>query len=253
MVGGREISPLPPRQLPVPPQATEPPTDTRETAREAGEVTEESELNSAQATSDVSPPPASAPELTRRQSVFSTAGGDEFVGSDEEDNEIISATLVSFDVEATEATDMPQGLWSAELRLADSRPSGAVATTYLSTMLTRMPVLMATRIITESLLRLFITPWEAMSLRIATRAFCIHRGLPITDIFAPSFLSGLNSTWLVNYLGEELLHFALSGEVWSMFSSASQWLHMSEEGWHDYDGKDWADWFGPFEPGDPLS
>ena len=93
--------------------------------------------------------------------------------------------------------------------------------------------------------------------RIAARAFCFHRNLSVANIFAPSFFTGLNLTWVVNYLGVELMHFALSGECWSIFSSAAQWLHQSEQEWEEYEGKnwanDWATWLGPFEPGDPLS
>ncbi|CAH0029079.1 unnamed protein product [Clonostachys rhizophaga] len=181
-----------------------------------------------------SPQPSRRNGLDRRQSVHSTGVVEEFA-SDDDDHDVVSATLISFDVEATDATDVPQGLWSAELR-PSTGPDRRMLTgspIYLSTMLTRLPSLMAANIFNDQVIRLMIAPYEAMALRLSARAFCIGRGLPCDNIFSVHPLSGLNVTWLVNFLGFELLHLMLSGEVWSLFAYLAQSFHKSEEEWKE--------------------
>ncbi|KAF4120463.1 hypothetical protein GMORB2_2901 [Geosmithia morbida] len=178
-------------------------------------------------------------------------------GSDDDDgdeNEGVSATLISFDVEATEATEVPQGMWSAELRSStgpDAR-SGSSAPTYLSTMLTRLPALTAANIATDRIVRLLTAPHEAMTLRLVARVFCAQHGLPCDDvIFGFGLLSGLNATWLLNFFWTELTHFALSAEIWSVFTIIAQYFHKSEKEWEDFDSKDWGD-LGPFKDDEPI-
>lgn len=251
---GRGIGPLPPEQPanepPVPQSHPEPGPEIHEEPANIEADTGEGQ----QSTAEDSPPPTQQPELARRQSVYSAAGGEDYV-SDDDDHDVVSAALISFDVEATEATDVPpQGLWSAELRPSapESRSAGTPLPTYLSTMLTRLPALMAAKIITDSILRLSIAPYEAMALRLAARAFCARHGLPCSSILGLNPLSGISRTYFVNFLGAELTNLVLSGEVWSTFTTISQYLHMSEQEWNDFEGKDWGDWFGPFYSGEPL-
>lgn len=201
-------------------------------------------------------PPIEQSESNRRQSVYSATGGDDF-GSDDEDNEFLSSNVFRFEVEATEATgpDPPTGLWSAELRPsaeAGDPSAGPAPRSYLSTMLTRLPSVTAAAILADSCVRLMAAPYEATALRLAARTFCTQHGLSTAGIFGLNMFEGLNLTWAVNFLGTELSYLVLSGEIWSLASGISQWLHKSEEEWKAFDGKDWGDWLGIFQSNEPL-
>ncbi|KAH6987617.1 hypothetical protein BKA56DRAFT_669239 [Ilyonectria sp. MPI-CAGE-AT-0026] len=171
-------------------------------------------------------------EAVRRQSTFSARGDD--YASDEEEMEGVSATLISFDVEASESTEAPAGLWSAELRPSVASDANTVANSqplYLDTMLTRLSPLMASHIFTDAVTRILMSPYEATALRLIARTFCLRRGLPCDEICNVNLLSGLNLTTLINFLGIEVLHLTISGEVWGAFTGLSQWFHKTEEEW----------------------
>lgn len=171
-------------------------------------------------------------EAVRRQSTFSARGDD--YASDEEEMEGVSATLISFDVEASESTEAPAGLWSAELRPSVASDANTVANSqplYLDTMLTRLSPLMASHIFTDAVTRILMSPYEATALRLLARTFCLRQGLPCDDICNVNLLSGLNLTTLINFLGIEFLHLSISGEVWAAFTGLSQWFHKTEEEW----------------------
>ncbi|VUC24649.1 unnamed protein product [Clonostachys rosea] len=229
MTYGRGIGPLPALSSPTP-VAVE-----VEIEQEPPEQDPSPDENGPAMDSDQIPQSSRRNEPDRRQSVHSAGVVEEFA-SDDDDHEVVSATLISFDVEATDATDVPQGLWSAELRPSTGPDIRMLSGTpiYLSTMLTKLPALMAANIFNDQLIRLMIAPYEAMALRLSARAFCIGHGLPCDDIFSVHPLRGLNVTWLVNFLGFELLHLMLSGEVWSLFAYLSQSFHKSEDEWKEW-------------------
>ncbi|GAB1314190.1 ER-bound oxygenase mpaB/mpaB'/Rubber oxygenase catalytic domain-containing protein [Madurella fahalii] len=189
------------------------------------------------------PPPSSdIPTRVRRQSTVSlrgagtntntaattTAGpisghvatGSDDFASDDEEAELVSATLISFDVEATEPTpdahhqhpsastaaDNPNhnnnngssnnnsntpNLWSAELRpnLADSsRPSGGSPSdgpetpVYRENALTRLPAVLATDVLAITPARLLMTPFAgAVWLRLA-RPYMARMGLSLAGV-----------------------------------------------------------------------
>lgn len=173
-------------------------------------------------------------EAVRRPSSYSTRGDD--YASDEEDTaEGVSATLISFDVEATEsAPDAPTGLWSAELRpsaVQDLRSSANQPSVYLDTMLTRLPASVAAHVLAGAVARLVLVPYEGAALRLASRTWRLHQGLPSSDIYGPNMLR--EATWIsvVNFLGCQLLHLTLCSEIWAVFTGISQWYHMTEEEW----------------------
>lgn len=170
--------------------------------------------------------------------MYSTRGDD--FGSDDEDNEGVSATLISFDVEPTESDNAPPGLWSAELRPSsspDSRSNGAAPPVYLDTLLTQLPALIASHIFTDAITRALVAPYEATALRLVARMYRLRQGLSCWDIYNANMLSGITSTSLVNFLGTELLYLTLSGEVWAVFTGIAQWFHMTEEEWKEDEGK----------------
>ncbi|QUC22455.1 uncharacterized protein UV8b_06696 [Ustilaginoidea virens] len=179
-------------------------------------------------------------EHSRRPSGLSARGDD--YPSDDEDHDGVSATLISFDVEASESQDAPSGLWSAELRPSagpDSRSGhgGNQEPVYMDTLLTHLPALIASHLFADSLTRIIMAPYEATALRLVARMFRARAGLPSSDIVDANFLSGLTATSLINFFGTELLHVTLASECWAIFSFLSQWFHMTEEEWKAEDGK----------------
>lgn len=154
-------------------------------------------------------------------------------GTDEDESERVNTTLISFDVEATEASpDAPPGLWSAELRPSQSSdPRAEAQPIYLDTLLTQLPALLAANIYTDTTLRLMMAAYEATALRLMARCHRLQHGLPCDDIYAPNILSGLSWRALTNLLGAELLHITISGEIWAVFSGLAQYYHRSDEEW----------------------
>ncbi|KAF4465548.1 hypothetical protein FALBO_7599 [Fusarium albosuccineum] len=173
-------------------------------------------------------------EAVRRASTFS-ARGDEY-DSDEEDNEGVSATLISFDVEASESNDAaPPGLWSAELRASasDARSALVPQTTYYDTMLTQLPPLIATHVFSDAVIRLLTAPYEAMALRLVARTFLLRLGLPCSHVCGSNLLSHLNLTSATNFLATQVIHLALCGEIWAGFTAVATFLHTTPEEWRE--------------------
>lgn len=261
MFGGKSIY-----HVPVTPPSPPPAADMAQVIRESSGVDDDEDARAHDGGEDVavedddvlddlltSPESEMPPELgtnqNRRDSLPSVGGARDDFDSDDDEHEVVSATLISFDVEATEATDVPQGLWSAELRPSmspDGRQSGPPTAVYLSTMLTRLPSLMAAKMLNDSLLRLLVTPCEAMALRYAASVFLARHGLPMDHILDIRLLSGFTMTWLVNYLGGEILHLAACAEVWTISAALARHFHMSEEQWKESGGVDWTEWLGPW-------
>ncbi|KAG6101965.1 hypothetical protein E4U31_003504 [Claviceps sp. LM219 group G6] len=238
-------SPTPPPPPPPPPPHTiassstaspHPSNSTSESGRQEPESSDRSLFNGNNIFRDnTEAGPSSQPsqETPGRESVLS-ARGDEYP-TDDEENEGVSATLISFDVEASESHDAPPGLWSAELRPSagpDTR-SPKQQPVYMDTFLTRLPSLIATHLLTNSAIRILLAPYEATTLRLIARFSCLSQGLPCDVIFTGSLLSGLTRTWFVNFLGTELLNLALCSEVWAAFTLIFQRYHMTEEEWKD--------------------
>ncbi|KAH6689613.1 hypothetical protein F5X68DRAFT_204052 [Plectosphaerella plurivora] len=178
--------------------------------------------------------------LVRRPSVFSSRGDD--FGSDDEDEAGISATLISFDVEATDATDAPPGLWSAELRPSagaeggGSGSGGPVAPPiYIDTMLTRLPACLASDIFTVITSYVVVAPYEAMALRLVARSYRQSMGLPFGDIYEPNIFHSITWRGALNFVGIEFLHLSIAGELWAMVTLMSQVLHLTEEEFREMD------------------
>ncbi|KAF4444482.1 hypothetical protein F53441_11122 [Fusarium austroafricanum] len=177
-------------------------------------------------------------EAVRRPSTFSARGDD--YASDEEDNEGVSATLISFDVEATaETSEAPPGLWSAELRPSvDARGTLMPTTTYCDTMLTQLPPLIASHIFADAILRLVTAPWEATALRLIARTFRQRLGLPTHDICGINMLSQINLTFAINFLGTQVLHLALCGEIWAAFTTVATVFHATPDEWREAEAEE---------------
>ncbi len=159
--------------------------------------------------------------------------------TDEDESERVNTTLISFDVEATEASpDAPPGLWSAELRpsqAADVR--GDAQPVYLDTLLTQLPALLAANIFTDTSLRLMMAAYEATALRLMARCYRLQHGLSCDDIYAPNVLSELSWRAVTNLLGAELMHITISGEIWAVFTGLAQYFHVSDKEWKAAESK----------------
>ncbi|AEO62683.1 uncharacterized protein THITE_2041768 [Thermothielavioides terrestris NRRL 8126] len=228
-------------------------------------------------------PPTNEPSPggpSRRQSTPSLRGNgpsgaaqqDDFA-SDDEEAEIISATLISFDVEASDPTPDPTnhspataaangdaatantntptpGVWSAELRpnLTDGaagRAAGAGPDSggppeplYRETVLTRLPAVLATDVLAVTPARLLMTPLATLVWLPLARAYMARRGLPLDDVVrGAGWWWGLHSRRaLVNLLGLELLLAVVHGEAWALVTLVAGSLRYSEEEWNEREG-----------------
>jgi len=161
------------------------------------------------------PPEHPAVGAVRRQSTFSNRG-DEYVSEDEE-TEIVSATLISFDVEATESTDTPPGVWSAELRpnvVGDPRMSSMHGPIYMSNTLTRLPSSVAADILSLIVTHLLTSPYEAFTLRLVARAVRQRLGLPALDMYELAPSDGLGWGAVTNAMVAEMAHLVIGSEIW---------------------------------------
>ncbi|KAK2002685.1 hypothetical protein LX36DRAFT_651943 [Colletotrichum falcatum] len=170
-------------------------------------------------------------QAARRPSSFSARGDD--YGSDDEEDGGVSATLISFDVEATDSTDAPPGLWSAELR-PSTGPEGSghgASVQYMDTMLTRLPACLASDIFTVISGYVLVSPYEAVALRLVARSYRERMGLPTFDIHDTNIFSGMTLRGVTNFLGLEFVHLLIAGELWALITGLAQWFHLTEEEW----------------------
>ncbi|KAK8058338.1 hypothetical protein PG994_008786 [Apiospora phragmitis] len=193
------------------------------------------------------------------------SGGDQDYGTDEEDTDMINPTLISFDVDTSETTEPPAGVWSAELRPSysngggqtsgggagnhDNRSSWASSGSaglldkkiYMVTPLTLLPTTLAA----DNLCRFFVNvacaPIEALILRAIARGFVQNGRAPAAgvDLLLPLPLLPLTLrdfwSWrrLGNALALNLAQLLVSAEVWTFMTVASQSFHVSEEVWRE--------------------
>lgn len=186
--------------------------DTASAHQPAGDIPIELRTDEVFQTHDTHRPSGAS---ARRHSAASQRGtnpSDEFA-SDDEDTEIISATLISFDVEATEpmpdhhqnqssseeisTTGPPAntpGVWSAELR--PNVPSDGMTRTgaggngvnggqeplYRETMLTRLPAVLATDVLAITPARLIMTPLAAVIWLRLARPYMIRMGMSVDGL-----------------------------------------------------------------------
>lgn len=194
---------------------------------------------------DGQPPNEGIPvEAIRRQSTFSSRGGEDY-GTDEEDSEMVNPTLISFDVDTSESTtDQHTGMWSAELRPSagvESHSQAREPPKYIVNPLTKLPSILGADILTNFIAYLLCTPTDALALRSVARIFAQKRGLPQDQMFDPSLLSNISLRGVVNIFGLEVLRLLISGDAWALITVVSQWLHVTEEEWKDIHKEETAD------------
>lgn len=193
------------------------------------------------------------PDTRRRPShrpqASQTADTDDFTDDDEDANEIVSATLISFDVENNPENpdpndaNIPPGVWSAELRPnpgnesqgggggggggdrdGDDR-SRRAPRLYRDTSLTRLPATMAADILARRAASLLLAPLEAMVLRKIAESWCRPRGLSTAGLW------GFSWGMVLNLVAVEIVHFLLDGESWAAISTVSNEFVVSSAEW----------------------
>ncbi|XXG99934.1 hypothetical protein Hte_006275 [Hypoxylon texense] len=171
----------------------------------------------------------------RRQSTFSSWGGEDY-GTDDEDSEMVNPTLISFDVDTSESTEPPTGVWSAELRpsyAADSRQQPRETPIYIVNPLTSLPSILASDILADFVTNISTMPLDSHAFPIVGRAFAQRMGLPYDEMDGGGFLGGLTWQAVFNVIQLDILRLLISGEVWGITAVLSQWLHVPEEEWKE--------------------
>ncbi|OAA67044.1 hypothetical protein SPI_01620 [Niveomyces insectorum RCEF 264] len=222
-----------------------------------------------------------ATATTRRRNTVSSRGGDDGYNSEEEEFEL-SATLISFDVEAADAGDTPPNAWSAELRQSTSIVDGFDAQgggggggsggggggdsgggydgggaggdsghgsypdgghglgqnerIYADNMLTRLPAIIATDVITVVAASAVIAPYEAFVIRLVSRAYRVRHGLPVDDLYGLNVLSfgrGGSRSWtaVTNFVGVGLAHLLIESACWLIATGLAALYRNSEPTW----------------------
>ncbi|KAI0490931.1 hypothetical protein F4859DRAFT_459791 [Xylaria cf. heliscus] len=175
----------------------------------------------------------------RRQGTFSSRGGDGYA-TDEEDPEMINPTLISFDVDTSESTEPPAGIWSAELRPSNSgdpRTQQKEGPKYVVNTLTSLPSLLAGDILTSSLTHLLLTPLDILAFRAMARSFSLKFGLPVGHMFEVSLADGLATRMMLNLFQAEVLKFLISAEAWAFVTGVAQRFHVTDEEWDEYQSR----------------
>jgi hypothetical protein len=141
-----------------------------------------------------------------------------YYSSGDEDDEVTHATLISFDVEATEAVGSSLGTWSAELRSANEpRPSKDIE--YRVTGMTMLPPILATEGLREIVAGMLVTPIEAVMVRVIGKAYRASTGTSVADLYSVKprgFAFG-------NLISAFALQLAITGIVWVGFTLGTQW------------------------------
>lgn len=197
---------------------------------------------------------AGRPDTRRRPShrpqASQTADTDDFTDDDEDANEIVSATLISFDVENNPENpdpndaNMPPGVWSAELRPnpgnesqggggggggggdrdGDDR-SRRAPRLYRDNALTRLPATLAADMLARRAASLMLAPFEALILRKIAESWCLPRGLSTAGLW------GFSRGMVLNLLAVEIVHFLLDSNSWAIISMVSNEFVVSSAEW----------------------
>ncbi|KAL3426824.1 hypothetical protein PVAG01_00333 [Phlyctema vagabunda] len=157
----------------------------------------------------------------------------ELDSSDDEDGEMTHATLISFDVEATDTIENSMGSagsWSAELRSANE-PKHSTRVSYRVTALTMLPAFLAAEGLSEIVAGIILLPLEAMMVRFIGRAARTSVGLDFSDLYpviplVPGF-SKLLSAFAIQL--------AVAGTIWMTTTFAAQLLASAQKENIDWD------------------
>lgn len=191
---------------------------------------------------------------------------DDFTSEDEE-TEVVSATLISFDVENNPENpdsndNIPPGVWSAELRPNPGNDSQNGGTgrdgetprrpprLYRANELTELPANLAARLFARRVVSVCFAPLEASALREIGLLWNRARGLSTTSLWEPTWFwpitfrrggrlgrigfnlwAGFSRGTIVNLLAVEVMHLSLDFAIWTGISLYSTRFVMSSSEW----------------------
>lgn len=141
--------------------------------------------------------------------------------SEDGNDEMQQATLISFDVEATETVETPTGTWSAELR-SSNEVAPVESINYRTTGLTMLPVILAAEGLREICAGLIVLPVEAVMVRVIARAYRLDAGLGVADLYSIGAVKGFVARR--SLVGTFALQVVVTGVIWAGFTAATQWL-----------------------------
>ncbi|KAK0739627.1 hypothetical protein B0T21DRAFT_284979 [Apiosordaria backusii] len=204
--------------------------------------------------------PTSRTPARRQSATIGTAGGIPLVSDDyasEEEEIEVSATLISFDVEAADSTpggggntaeninstnagNNTPGVWSAELRpnVTDSaRASQSRERTFRDNKLRRLPAALATDVFAIGPSRLIMSPFAALCWTSMIRPYLARAGRfeELAGVNEVGLFGAFSWEGIWSLVGMELVLFNLMGSVWTIVSGLAWRVKMDEEEWEEYE------------------
>ncbi|KAK0752245.1 hypothetical protein B0T18DRAFT_363273 [Schizothecium vesticola] len=178
------------------------------------------------------PTSAATPTTPTRRASAVAIGSEDFV-SDDEDEEGVSTTFISFDVEPTTTTDPSPAVWSAELRqnVAEGAVTEGQEPVYRDSNLVRLPPLLAADVFGGALARIFLAPHESQVWLGLARLFASRQGLPLDGFHEFGFRQVGVLRMMVNAVGVEMLFFMLRCEIWGLITLLAHLGRFDEAEW----------------------
>lgn len=218
---------------------------------------------------DNSTPGPSRPRSHPRRSLAPDT--DDFSSDDEATEEVVSATLISFDVEnnpdnpdpSNDNNMPPGGIWSAELRPNPGNDPMGVGEgygrdgdgarrspkVYRDNALTQLPASIAAGVLARRISSILLAPLEASAMRQIAWLWCLARGWPTDTLWKPvwfwpltynrrarfgfniDFVSGFSFHSLINFVGLEAIHLLVDACLWGYIPFVVSKHLISDEEW----------------------
>ncbi|KAJ4388724.1 hypothetical protein N0V93_006183 [Gnomoniopsis smithogilvyi] len=211
--------------------------------------------------------PSRPRNLPRRSHASNT---EDFSSDDEATEEVVSATLISFDVENNpdnpdpNDANIPPGVWSAELRPNPGNDSSngrdgedgpakraSSSRMYRDNALTQLPASIAAGILARRASSILLAPLEASSLREIAWLWCRARGMSTSRLWEPVWFwpfvwrgshegffgwtldlgAGFSFGSAINFVGLELTYLLFDACLWSLIPLTVSRYLISEEEW----------------------
>lgn len=137
----------------------------------------------------------------------------------EEEDEIVQATLVSFDVEASEM-EATGNAYSAELRNMNAEPE---PTAFRTNFLTTLPPILSAEIFARVMSSIALVPLEMIMVRIVAQGFTRSAGIEMNVWEMPG-----SWRWVKNILATQAIELIIGGFLWIGTSGVSYFIRVGE-------------------------
>ncbi|KKF95827.1 hypothetical protein CFO_g1840 [Ceratocystis platani] len=167
---------------------------------------------------------------------------DDEYGSDEDEADVITGPLISFDVEPSDSNEAAtaSGPWSAELRPTPINDGHVLVSTpiYLVTLLSTQPHFMACKILTNFVSNIVMLPLEFVTLRYLAGSYMAAHPVAAASMLAAGHSIGalrltadVTFSTISNILNLELTHLIAMGDVWAIFTLIGRQMHYTMKEW----------------------